>query len=593
MRISQYLLATLKIAPKNCDTISHKLMLRAGLIRQVSSGLYIWLPTGLRVLRKIKNIIREEMNKCGAIEMSMPIVQPAKLWKESGRWTEYGAELLRFKNRNNQDFILSPTHEEMVSEFIHKESMSHNEEFPLNIYQIHTKYRDEIRPRFGIIRAREFIMKDGYSFHINQKSLQNTYEKMYNAYCTIFNRFALRFCVSQVNPGKIGGILSHEFQAYSAKHTENNISASKIITSNININDVRILQPKNSTSFFLKSFFYTDTMKIVKIPHINSTTKLISTFNLSIQKITKKIIVHTKNKLNNIHSYNFFELGIHNDYQLNYKKKEIILQLTIPASFANLEEIHFFSGNTQLKSLDFINLSIPLIINYNITIMHDCIAKSNISNKYFEINWNQNLLSLKKSELYTTTYQYNTSYANVNKKNKQPAHDVIEIGHIFQLGKKYSNIIYNNNYYDKKKYTKQNLTLNMGCYGIGITRIVAVIIEQHHDKNGIVWPDTIAPFKLAIIPIDMHRSNNVKKVTEKIYNQLLQLIDADDILMDDRKERPGIMFTDIDLIGIPHILIISDRTLLNQEIEYKHRKTNTITKIKLNTLLQFLNKKLL
>lgn len=587
MRISQYLLATLKNVPKHCETISHQLMLRAGLIRQASSGLYIWLPTGLRVLNKIKNIVRNEMNKSGALEISMPIVQPAALWKKSGRWSDYGKELLRFKNRNYQDFILSPTHEEMVSEFIYKEIMVYNKEFPLNVYQINTKYRDEMRPCFGIIRAREFIMKDGYSFHINKKSLQNTYNQMYDTYCTIFNRIALNFCVTQVNPGKIGGILSHEFQACS-KNKENNVSIPIIIPKK-NINKICTLQSKNLVSI-IKSPIYTNITKPIKISHINPITELINKFNISIKKFVKIIIVHTNNKYNNICNKGFLGLIIRADHQLSHKKAEMIPHISIPLSFVTTEELYNLTGDIQPNLLKFINASIPLIIDYNVAIMHNFIANFNINNKYFfGINWNQNFPLIKIADLHDTQYEH---HLNIQTTNEIPSYKFIEIGHIFQLGKKYTNIIYHkNNYYNKLIENKKNLILNMGCYGIGITRIIAVIVEQHHDKNGIVWPNIIAPFKLAIIPINMYHSINVRNTAEKIYDQLLSSVGTD-ILIDDRPERPGIMFADMDLIGIPHILIISDRNLINQEIEYKQRNTGVIIKIKIDMLLQFLTQKL-
>lgn len=380
MRVSRYFLATLKNIPKNCETISHQLMLRAGLIRKISSGLYAWLPTGLRVLKKLKKIIREEMNKNDAIEICMPIVQPAKLWKQSGRWTEYGAELLRFKNRNNQDFILSPTHEEMISELIFKETISDSKKFPLNVYQIHTKYRDEMRPRFGIVRTREFIMKDGYSFHINQESLQNTYDKMYSAYCTIFNRIALNFRIVQANPGKIGGILSHEFQAYS-KYRKDNIFQSIEIPEK-NINKICTLQSKNLISV-KKISTSIKSMQLLQIPHINSIKELIDRLNLNLQQIVKTIIVHAKNKNGNTCANNFFGLVIRADHQLNYKKAEMIPQLSNPLSFANSEETHNLTGDIQPNLLGSINLSIPLIIDFNVAKMHNFIAGSNIHDKYF------------------------------------------------------------------------------------------------------------------------------------------------------------------------------------------------------------------
>ncbi|UOY04151.1 proline--tRNA ligase [Candidatus Blochmanniella pennsylvanica] len=578
MRTSQYLLATLKEAPKNCKAISHQLMLRAGLIRQVSSGLYTWLPTGLRVLRKIENIIREEMSKIGAIEITMPIVQPARLWKKSGRWTGYGTELLRFKNRNNQEFVLGPTHEEMVSEIICKETMLYKQ-FPLIVYQIHTKYRDEARPRSGVIRAREFIMKDGYSFHINQKSLQNTYNNMYQTYHTIFNRIGLNFCVVQAEPGKIGGALSHEFQAYS-ENGEDSIAVPMIPDNNLidfqlsnDVIPIKI-QPKTAV----------ETMQLIAAPNIRSVEELINQFNLPIHQFVKTIIVRAKNKhINN--DYSLLGLVIRADHQISLKKIAMIPQIHIPLSCIEPEEIQKITG-AQPNLLGPINLSIPLIIDYNVAKMNDFVAGSNMSGKYFfGVNWNRDILFSKVADLHEVLHH--NSYTN--KKNILSIHNCIEIGHIFQLGQKYLNL--HTNYSQKNNEHKHNLSMEMGCYGIGITRIIAVIIEQNYDKNGILWPDVIAPFKLAIIPIDMYRSVNVRNIAEKIYTQLLSVIGID-ILIDDRKEYPGTMFADIDLIGIPHILIISDRSLANQEVEYKYRKKNKIEKIKLEMLIRYLIEKI-
>ncbi|AAZ40928.1 prolyl-tRNA synthetase [Candidatus Blochmanniella pennsylvanica str. BPEN] len=578
MRTSQYLLATLKEAPKNCKAISHQLMLRAGLIRQVSSGLYTWLPTGLRVLRKIENIIREEMSKIGAIEIAMPIVQPARLWKKSGRWTGYGTELLRFKNRNNQEFVLGPTHEEMVSEIICKETMLYKQ-FPLIVYQIHTKYRDEARPRSGVIRAREFIMKDGYSFHINQKSLQNTYNNMYQTYHTIFNRIGLNFCVVQAEPGKIGGALSHEFQAYS-ENGEDSIAVPMIPDNNLidfqlsnDVIPIKI-QPKTAV----------ETMQLIAAPNIRSVEELINQFNLPIHQFVKTIIVRAKNKhINN--DYSLLGLVIRADHQISLKKIAMIPQIHIPLSCIEPEEIQKITG-AQPNLLGPINLSIPLIIDYNVAKMNDFVAGSNMSGKYFfGVNWNRDILFSKVADLHEVLHH--NSYTN--KKNILSIHNCIEIGHIFQLGQKYLNL--HTNYSQKNNEHKHNLSMEMGCYGIGITRIIAVIIEQNYDKNGILWPDVIAPFKLAIIPIDMYRSVNVRNIAEKIYTQLLSVIGID-ILIDDRKEYPGTMFADIDLIGIPHILIISDRSLANQEVEYKYRKKNKIEKIKLEMLIRYLIEKI-
>ncbi|URJ28992.1 proline--tRNA ligase [Blochmannia endosymbiont of Camponotus sp. C-046] len=578
MRTSQYLLATLKEIPKNCTTISHQLMLRAGLIRQVSSGLYTWLPTGLRVLRKIENIIREEMSKIGAIEIAMPIVQPARLWKKSGRWTKYGTELLRFKNRNNQEFVLGPTHEEVVSEIICKKTMLYKQS-PLIVYQIHTKYRDEARPRSGVMRAREFIMKDGYSFHFNQKSLQNTYNNMYQTYHTIFNRIGLNFCVVQADPGRIGGVLSHEFQAYSENGEDS------IATPMIPDNDLIDFQLLNDViSIKMQPKMATETMRLVAAPHIKSIEELINQFNLSIHQVVKTIIVRSKNKhINDNHS--LLGLVIRADHQISLKKISMIPQVHTPLSCIDPKEMHTITG-AQPNLLGPINLSIPLIVDYNVATMNDFVAGSNMSGKYFfGVNWNRDIPLLKVADL--SEVLHHNLYTN--KKNILSIHNCIEIGHIFQLGQKYLSL--NTNHIKKNNEHKHNFPMEMGCYGIGITRIVAVIIEQNYDNNGILWPDVIAPFKLAIVPIDMYRSVNVRSIAEKIYQQLLSVIGID-ILIDDRKEYPGTMFADIDLIGIPHVLIISDRSLANQEVEYKYRKKNEIKKIKLEILMRYLVEKI-
>ncbi|WP_331828275.1 proline--tRNA ligase [Candidatus Blochmannia sp. SNP] len=575
MRTSQYLLATLKEAPKSCKAISHQLMLRAGLIRQVSSGLYTWLPTGLRVLRRIENIIREEMNKIGAIEISMPIVQPAKLWKKSGRWIEYGTELLRFKNRNNREFVLGPTHEEMISEIICKEIMFYKQ-FPLNVYQIHTKYRDEARPRAGILRAREFIMKDGYSFHVSQESLQSTYNNMYEIYHTIFNRIGLNFCVVQAESGKIGGILSHEFQAYS-ENGEDNVAVPIILD---NSGDFKL--KNNASPIKIQPKISIETMRLIEAPHVSSVEELINQFNLSIHQVVKTIIVRVKNKYIN-NSCSLLGLVIRADHQISYKKIAMIPEISVPLSCVHLKDIHVLTG-AHPNLLGPINLSIPYIVDYNVAVMSDFVAGSDMSGKYFfGVNWNRDIPLPRVADLHEVLH--NNLYVNDN--NMLLVHNCIEIGHIFQLGQKYSKLGLS---YIKKN-NKHNLIAEMGCYGIGITRIIAVIIEQNHDKNGILWPEAIAPFRLAIIPIDMYRSVNVRNITEKIYKQLLFFIGMD-ILVDDRKEYPGTMFADIDLIGIPHIIIISDRCLANQEVEYKYRKKNEIKKIKLETLVQYLVKKI-
>lgn len=583
MRATQYLLATIKEIPKNCEIISHQLMLRAGMIRKISSGLYTWLPTGLRVLKKIENIIREEISKIGFMEIFMPITQPSKLWKQSGRWLEYGAELLRFKNRSNQEFILSPTYEEMISDIICKEMLSYKQ-FPIKVYQIHTKYRDEIRPRFGIIRTKEFLMKDGYSFHTNHTSLQQTYNNIYSRYFTIFNRIGLRFCVVQADPGNIGGTLSHEFQAYSINGED------KIAVPIILLQDNRYqlnFKCSDYDNYLIPIKIQAkppkEVMRLIEAPDGISFIELLNRFNLSINKTIKIIVVEIQKQYQH-NSYNFLGLIIRSDHELDYTKLLMIPEISIPVSIIDIKDIQKKIG-IKLTLFNFIKLSIPLIIDYNVAIMNDFVIESDIKNKYFfGVNWFRDLPMPKIADLYTLK---NNSCKNLNNEEKiLSIHNSIEIGHIFQLGEKYTNSISNciKNY---RKYNRYKFPIKMGCYGIGITRVIAAIIEQHHDQNGIIWPDSIAPFKLAIVPINMYHSDNVRNIAEKLYNQSLSI--GIDVFFDDRKKNPGVMFCDIDLIGIPHILIISERTLKNKEIEYKCRKNKVIQKIKLDTILHFLN----
>lgn len=582
MRATQYLLATIKEIPKNCEIISHQLMLRSGMIRKVSSGLYTWLPTGLRVLKKTENIIREEINKIGFIEIFMPITQPSKLWKQSGRWSEYGSELLHFKNRNHQEFILSPTYEEMISDLICKEMVSYKQ-FPIKVYQIYTKFRDEIRPRFGIIRTKEFLMKDGYSFHTSHASLQETYDNIYDKYHTIFNRIGLNFCVVQADPGNIGGILSHEFQAYS-NHGEDKVAvptsivSNKTLTTHYYTNKDNLIIPIKIQSKPPK-----ETMRLVETPYNTSLLEVLKKFHLPIKKTIKIIVVKTQNKHTN-NPYNFLGLIIRADHELNYTKLLMIPEISVPLNIVDMEEMKNIIG-MKPTLLNFINLSIPLIVDYHVAIMSDFIIESDINNKYFfGVNWYRDVPMPKIADLHIQKYNRQNK---INKTNMLSFHNSVEIGHIFQLGQKYTNNVLN----CIQKYNKKNLSITMGCYGIGVTRIISVIIEQHHDQHGIIWPDIIAPFKLAIIPINMYHSLNVQNITETLYHQSLSI--GIDVFFYDRQENPGVMFADIDLIGIPHILIISDRNLENQEIEYKHRKTGITQKIKLNAILNFLNKKII
>ncbi|URJ25351.1 proline--tRNA ligase [Candidatus Blochmannia ocreatus (nom. nud.)] len=582
MRTSKYLLATLRDSPKSCSVISHKLMLRAGLVRCISSGLYVWLPTGLRVLKKIENIIREEMCKIGALEILMPIVQPADLWEKSGRLIKYGKELLYFRNRNNKGFVLGPTHEELVSKVFSKDIISHNR-FPLIVYQIHTKYRDEARPRSGVIRAREFLMKDGYSFHINKESLQKTYNEMHEAYINIFNRIGLKFCVVQANPGKIGGMLSHEFQAYS-ETGEDTIALP--IEFNNNFSNLKLSSCIKFTSIPFKEIFINETIRLVEDSSISSLEELISKFNLSVNSIVKTVLLQISTRY--VKSPNsFLGIVIRANSKISDKKIKMILERYgyVLLSYVNVEEIYKLTG-AQPNFLGPINLSVPLIIDYNAAVLDNFIAGSDVSGKYFfNMNWNKDILLPIIKDL---CEESDVNFHNGGK-SMPIMQNCTEIGHIFQLGQKYSNFIYDT----VKKSSKNNISIEMGCYGIGITRIVAVLIEQNYDKNGILWPTIIAPFKLVIIPINMHSSVEVKKVAESVYEKLLQMpIIGMDILIDDRQEYLGTIFTDMELIGIPHMLVISDKGLTKGEVEYRDRKSKNVRKVKLNMLVDFLNKEI-
>ncbi|CUX95819.1 Proline--tRNA ligase [Candidatus Gullanella endobia] len=571
MRTSQYLLSTLKEIPTDAEIISHQLMLRAGMIRKLASGLYNWLPTGLRVLHRIENIVREEMNNVGAIEVSMPIVQPANLWKESGRCAQYGPELLLFTDRSERLFVLGPTHEEVITDLIRNEVTSYKK-LPLNIYQIQTKFRDEIRPRFGVIRSREFVMKDGYSFHTNQTSLQETYDTMYRAYSTIFTRMELEFHVVQADNGSIGGSASHEFQVL-ASSGEDDIVLSTVSDYAANIELAEAISSETSRAIPSEDIRLVDTSNIFTI------AELTAQFSLPIEKIVKTFLVYANENT----GYPLIALIIRGDHQLNYLKAEKLPQVSTPLTFASEEEI-LFSVGVSPNSLGPINLPFPLIIDRSVGVMSDFVAGSNSEGKhFFGINWDRDLPLPQIADLRKVVNGDISPDGNGILHIKHG----IEVGHIFQLGTKYSEMM---------KATVQgedghNKTLMMGCYGIGITRIVAAVIEQNHDKRGILWPESIAPFNAVILPINMHKSLRVKEISENLYHQLQER--GIDVLFDDRRERSGIMFSDMDLIGIPHQLIISDRNLNKEEIEEKNRRSGEKKMIKLNAIVDYLANKII
>ncbi|MCX8582938.1 MULTISPECIES: proline--tRNA ligase [unclassified Gilliamella] len=569
MRTSKYLLSTLKETPADAEVISHQLMLRAGMIRKVAAGLYTWLPTGYRVLKKVENIVREEMNKAGAIEVLMPVVQPADIWQESGRWEQYGPELLRIKDRGDRDFVLGPTHEEVITDLLRNEVSSYKQ-LPLNVYQIQTKFRDEVRPRFGVMRSREFIMKDAYSFHTSQESLQETYDDMYKAYSAVFTRAGLNFRAVRADTGSIGGNWSHEFQVL-ADSGEDDIVFSTESDYAANIEMAQALAPTQSRSAPTKA------MELVDTPDAKTIDELVAQFNLPIEKTVKTLMV----KATKESGHQLVALLVRGDHTLNEIKAEKIDIVASPLEFATEEEIRAVV-NAGPGSLGPVNLNMPIIIDRDVAVMSDFSAGANIDHKhYFNINWERDV-ALPRIEDIRNVVEGDIS---PDGKGTLQIKRGIEVGHIFQLGTKYS---------EAMKATVQgedgqNHVMIMGCYGIGVSRIVAAAIEQCHDDRGIIWPEAIAPFSVVIIPMNMHKSEKVQATAEKLYADLQAL--GIEVLFDDRKERPGVMFADAELIGIPHTIVIGERNLDNGEVEYKHRAGGDKELIKVDDIVEFIKKR--
>ena len=568
MRTSQYLLSTLKETPADAEVISHQLMLRAGMIRKLASGLYTWLPTGLRVLKKVENIVREEMNNAGAIEVSMPVVQPADLWQESGRWEQYGPELLRFVDRGERPFVLGPTHEEVITDLIRNELNSYKQ-LPLNFFQIQTKFRDEVRPRFGVMRSREFLMKDAYSFHTSQESLQETYDAMYAAYSKIFSRMDLDFRAVQADTGSIGGSASHEFQVL-AQSGEDDVIFSDSSDFAANIEFAEALAPKAPRAAA------TQEMTLVDTPNAKTIAELVEQFNLPIEKTVKTLLVKAEEGA----SAPLIALLVRGDHELNEVKAEKLPQVASPLTFATEEEIRA-QVNAGPGSLGPVNLPIPVVIDRTVAAMSDFSAGANIDGKhYFGINWDRDVATPEVADIRNVV----AGDPSPDGKGTLLIKRGIEVGHIFQLGTKYSEALNA----AVQGEDGRNQILTMGCYGIGVTRVVAAAIEQNHDDRGIIWPDAIAPFQVAILPMNMHKSYRVQELAEKLYADLRA--QGIEVLMDDRKERPGVMFADMELIGIPHTVVIGDRNLDNDDIEYKYRRSGEKQMIKTGDVLDYLVK---
>jgi prolyl-tRNA synthetase len=569
MRTSQYLLSTQKETPADAEVISHQLMLRAGMVRKLAAGLYTWLPSGLRVLNKVANIVRDEMNKAGSIEMLMPVVQPADLWQESGRWEEYGPELLRIKDRQSRDFVLGPTHEEVITSLVKNEVNSYKQ-LPLNLYQVQTKFRDEIRPRFGIMRSREFIMKDAYSFHIDQSCLETTYQNMYQAYCNIFERVGLDFRPVIADNGSIGGNASHEFHVL-AESGEDDIAFSNGSDYAANIEMASALAPIGDRPLG------TQNLEKVATPE-QKTIEAVSAFlELAAEQLVKTLIVLAEPDKKGKHG--LIALVLRGDHQLNEVKAEKLAGIFIPLTMASEQQIED-TLHCSIGSLGPVGMTIPIIVDASAAHLSDFVCGANEEGfHYVGTNWSRDTAEFEIADIRNVV----TGDVSPDGKGTLEIKRGIEVGHIFQLGDKYSQAM-NCGVLDENGKHK---ILNMGCYGIGVSRIVAAAIEQNHDKYGIIWPDAIAPFRVAIVPMNMHKSPRVKEIAGSLYAQLNEA--GVEVLFDDRKERPGVMFNDMELIGIPHTIVIGERNLDDNKVEIKNRRSGEKKLIAVEQLAEFID----
>ncbi len=549
MRASKFFIATLKETPSDAEVISHQLMLRAGMIRRAASGLYSWLPLGLKVVRKVEHIIREEMARAGSQEVLMPAVQPAELWQESGRWVEYGPELLRLNDRHGREFCLGPTHEEVITDIVKKELRSYKQ-LPLNVFQIQTKFRDEIRPRFGVMRSREFIMKDAYSFHIDEDSLKDTYQEMFDAYVRIFDRLGLDYRPVIADNGSIGGSGSHEFHVL-ASSGEDDIAFSNQSDYAANIETAEALAPTTAKSEATESLIIKDT------PNAKTIAALVEQFDIAIEKTVKTLIVEADEDCD----FELVALLVRGDHELNELKAEKLPQVKAPLVFATEEQLKNNIG-AGAGSLGPIDLDMPIIIDRSVATMSDFSAGANVDDKhYFGINWERDLAIPEIADLRNVQEGDLSPCGNGTLSIKRG----IEVGHVFQLGTKYSEAM-NANVLDQNGKAK---SMHMGCYGIGVTRAVAASIEQNNDANGIIWPKNLAPFEIALVPINYDKADTVKQTTDALYDELIAA--GIDVFLDDRKERPGVKFADMELMGMPHRLVISDRGIKAGTFEYKGR----------------------
>ena len=567
MRLSQFPLSTLKETPADAEIISHQLMMRAGMLRKQAAGLYSWLPLGLRVLRKVEAIVREEMNRAGALELLMPAVQPAELWMESGRWEQYGPELLRFNDRHQRGFCLGPTHEEVITDIARREIRSYKQ-LPVNYYQIQTKFRDEIRPRFGIMRSREFIMKDAYSFHTDQASLDETYQVMYGIYSRIFTRLGLDFRPVQADSGAIGGNVSHEFHVL-ADSGEDAIAFSSSGEYAANIERAEAIAPTGERPAA------TVAMTTVDTPGQHSIEEVCKHLDISPEQCVKTLLVQgTETEV--------VALVLRGDHELNTVKAEKLAAVAAPLQFASDEQIRAAAG-CNAGSLGPAGLSIPLISDHSAVHLADFVCGANEDGKHLSgVNWERDLPAPDCADLRNIIEGDDSP----DGKGTLSIARGIEVGHIFQLGTKYSEAMGATVLNEQGK----DITMTMGCYGIGVSRIVAAAIEQNNDDKGIIWPTAIAPFQVALLPMNMKKSQRVREATDALYQELQAA--GIDVLLDDRLLRPGVMFSDMELIGIPHRIVVGEKNLDQDLLEYKARREDNNQDVPRSEIIAFIKAKL-
>ena len=548
MKISQFHLATQREVPNDAEIVSHQLMIRTGMIRKLTSGIYTWTPLGLRVLRKVEQVVREEMDTAGCLELLMPAIQPAELWEESERWDAFGPLLLKITDRAGRDFAFGPTHEEVITDFARAELRSYKQ-LPICFYQIQTKFRDEIRPRFGVMRAREFLMKDGYSFHMDEGSLDSFYRVMFDTYTRIFERLGLEFKAVEADSGNIGGATSHEFHVLADSgedqlaHVPNTQYAANVERAEAVAIGERAAPKKD--------------LETIDTPNAKTIEALVEQFHQPIEKTVKTLVVEADPDS----GHELIALLVRGDHELNEVKAEKLDQVASPLTFASDEKIKQVIG-AHPGSLGPIDLPIPMVVDRQVAVMSDFSAGANSDGQHhLGINWDRDVALPDVADLRKVV-------AGDPAPDGSGAIELIrgiEVGHIFQLGDKYSKAM-NAVVMDENGKAVHPL---MGCYGIGVSRIVAAAIEQNHDDRGIIWPEPMAPFQVVILPLNGHKSHRVKEAAEALYETLTAAGVA--VLLDDRNQRPGVMFADAELLGIPHSVVLSDRGLDQGECEYQPR----------------------